>query len=52
MLCDDLNSLDGGGGEEGGGICIFVFQLSSAAHSCSTRCDPMDGRAPGLPVHH
>ena len=27
-------------------------QLSSAAQSCLTLCDPMDSSVPGLPVHH
>ena len=27
-------------------------QLSSAAQSCLTLCDPMDCSTPGLPVHH
>ena len=27
-------------------------QLSSVAHLCLTLCDPMNHRAPGLPVHH
>ena len=27
-------------------------QFSSVAQSCLTLCDPMDGSAPGFPVHH
>ena len=27
-------------------------QFSSIAQSCPTLCDPIDGRMPGLPVHH
>ena len=27
-------------------------QFSSVAQSCPTPCDPMDGSASGLPVHH
>ena len=27
-------------------------QLSSVSQSCSTLCDPMNRRTPGLPVHH
>ena len=28
------------------------IQFSSVAQSCSTHCDPMNHRMPGLPVHH
>ena len=28
------------------------IQLSSVTQSCPTLCDPMNGRMPGLPVHH
>ena len=27
-------------------------QFSTVAQSCSTLCDPMSRRTPGLPVHH
>ena len=33
-------------------ILFFDLQLSSAAQSCLTLCDPMDCSMPGLPVHH
>ena len=29
-----------------------LVQFSSVAQSCLTLCDPMNGRMPGLPVHH
>ena len=29
----------------------FSYQLSSAAQSCPTLCDPMDCNTPGFPVH-
>ena len=29
-----------------------ISQLSSAAQSCLTLCDPMNRSMPGLPVHH
>ena len=37
--------------------CLFNIyaesvQLSTAAQSCPTLCDPMDCSTPGLPVHH
>ena len=28
------------------------IQYSSVAHLCTTLCDPMNHRTPGLPVHH
>ena len=31
---------------------ILCFSFSSVAQLCLTVCDPMDGSAPGLPVHH
>ena len=32
-------------------LCSKVY-FSSVAQSCPTLCNPMDGRMPGLPVHH
>ena len=32
--------------------CFFLHQFSSVAQSCPTLCDPVNCRAPGLPVHH
>ena len=29
-----------------------MFQFSSVAQLCPTRCDPMNRSTPGLPVHH
>ena len=29
-----------------------LLQFSSVTQSCPTLCDPMNHRAPGLPVHH
>ena len=34
------------------GLLLPRFQLSSAAESCSTLCNPMNRSTPGLPVHH
>ena len=35
-------------------LCFLplVQSVSSVAQSCSTLCDPMNCRTPGLPVHH
>ena len=37
-------------------LCWFFFfkyyQFSSVDQLCPTLCDPMNGRTPGLPVHH
>ena len=30
----------------------YSVQFSSVTQSCPTLCDPMNRRAPGLPVHH
>ena len=30
----------------------MIYQFSSVTQSCPTPCDPKDGSAPGLPVHH
>ena len=32
--------------------CLYTLQLSSAAQSWPTLCDPMNCSTPGLPVHH
>ena len=34
------------------GLLEPSVQFSSAAQSCPTLCDPMNGSTPGLPVHH
>ena len=34
------------------GIIWEFIQFSSVTQLCPTLCDPMDGSAPGVPVHH
>ena len=33
-------------------LWLWATQVSSAAQTCPTLCNPMDGSTPGLPVHH
>ena len=33
-------------------VGLVIIQISSAAQSCPTLCDPMDCSMPGFPVHH
>ena len=33
-------------------LCEVKLSISSAAQSCPTLCDPVDGSTTGLPVHH
>ena len=42
----------GWGGRVLGRLKHITFQFISVGQSCTTLCDPMDCRMPGIPVHH